>query len=84
MATVEKVEEVKLKIPLGCAMIDLAHGDQQPMGVPFKGPYIVWAGVLSLALVVAPCSAAQLECTYGRVVTNSYMELQGGTRRGLS
>ena len=42
VAKIEKVEDVKLKVPLGCAVIDLDVMDTQPQDVPFEGPHVIW------------------------------------------
>ena len=42
VAKIEKVEDVKLKVPLGCAVIDLDVMDTQPQDVPYDGPYVIW------------------------------------------
>lgn len=42
VAKVEKVEDVKIKVPLGCAAINLETMEQQPPDEPFEGPYVIW------------------------------------------
>jgi hypothetical protein len=42
VAKIEKVVEVKLKVALGCAAINLQTMEQQSREVPFEGPYVIW------------------------------------------
>ena len=42
VAKIEKTESVKIKVPLGCAMVDLETMEQQSREEEFAGPYVVW------------------------------------------
>jgi hypothetical protein len=42
VAKIEKIEDVKLKVPLGCAVVDLETIEQQAREEPFEGPYVIW------------------------------------------
>jgi hypothetical protein len=42
VAKIEKSENVVVKVPLGCAVVDLSTAQMQPRDAPYEGPYIIY------------------------------------------
>jgi YidC/Oxa1 family membrane protein insertase len=42
VAKIEKSENVVVKVPLGCAVVDLSTAQTQPRDAPYEGPYIIY------------------------------------------
>jgi YidC/Oxa1 family membrane protein insertase len=42
VAKIEKSEDFKIKVPLGCAVVDPSIMDTKPRDAPCEGPYVIW------------------------------------------
>ena len=42
VAKIEKSTDVVVKVPLGCAVVDLATMQTQPRDAPYEGPYVIY------------------------------------------
>ena len=42
VAKIEKSEDFKIKVPLGCAVVDPSIMDTKPRDAPYEGPYVIW------------------------------------------
>ena len=42
VAKIEKSEDVVVKVPLGCAVVDLSRAQTQSRDAPYEGPYVIY------------------------------------------
>lgn len=77
VAKIEKVEEVKLKVPLGCAVVDLETMEQQSREEPFAGPYVIWGDASTSDADADADVDADVEATAGGAALAAAMSSSG-------